>query len=34
MPAKYVGYAEPQPNRLKANVQVVFDELGGTRSSR
>ena len=34
MPAKYVGYAEPQANRIKANVQVVFDELGGTRSSR
>jgi len=34
MPAKYVGYAEPQANRIKANVQVVFDELGATRSSR
>jgi len=32
--AKYVGYAVPQPNRLKINVQVVFDELNGARSSR
>ena len=28
IPAKYAGYAAPQPNRLKGNVQVVFDELG------
>jgi len=34
IPAKYVGYAAPQANRLKANVQVVFDELSGPRSSR
>jgi len=27
MPAKYTGYAAPQPARLKANVQVVYDEL-------
>ena len=27
MPAKYVGYAAPAPARLKANVQVVFDEV-------
>jgi 7-cyano-7-deazaguanine synthase in queuosine biosynthesis len=27
MPAKYKGYAAPQPARLKANVQVIFDEL-------
>ena len=27
MPAKYTGYAAVQPARLKANVQVVFDEL-------
>ena len=27
MPAKYMGYAAPQPARLKANVQVVYDEL-------
>lgn len=26
MPAKYAGYAAVQPARLKANVQVVFDE--------
>ncbi|MGE3706413.1 MAG: MBL fold metallo-hydrolase [Vicinamibacterales bacterium] len=32
IPAKYAGYAAPQPNRLKANIQVVFDELtSGTR---
>jgi glyoxylase-like metal-dependent hydrolase (beta-lactamase superfamily II) len=27
MPAKYSGYAAPQPQRLKANVEVVFNEL-------
>ena len=27
IPAKYTGYAEPQPPRLRSNVQVVFDEL-------
>jgi cyclase len=27
MPAKYAGYAAPQPVRLKSNVQVIFDEL-------
>jgi len=27
MPAKYTGYAMPQAPRLKANVQVIFDEL-------
>ena len=27
MPAKYKGYAMPQAARLKANVQVIFDEL-------
>jgi len=27
MPAKYTGYAAPAAARLKANVQVVFDEL-------
>ncbi len=27
MPAKYTGYAAAQPARLKANVQVIFDEL-------
>ena len=27
IPAKYMGYAEPQPARLKANVQVLYDEL-------
>ncbi|MGH9784002.1 MAG: MBL fold metallo-hydrolase [Terriglobia bacterium] len=31
VPAKYAGYATPQPARLKSNVQVVFDELGATR---
>jgi glyoxylase-like metal-dependent hydrolase (beta-lactamase superfamily II) len=25
-PAKYKGYANPQPNRLRADVQVVWDE--------
>jgi glyoxylase-like metal-dependent hydrolase (beta-lactamase superfamily II) len=28
VPAKYAGYGTPQPARLKANVQVVYDELG------
>lgn len=28
VPARYAGYGTPQPDRLKANVQVVFDELG------
>ena len=27
VPAKYAGYAAPQPARLKSNVQVVYDEL-------
>jgi glyoxylase-like metal-dependent hydrolase (beta-lactamase superfamily II) len=27
IPAKYTGYAAPQPARLKSNVQVLFDEL-------
>ena len=27
MPAKYTGYGEVQPARLKSNVQVIFDEL-------
>jgi glyoxylase-like metal-dependent hydrolase (beta-lactamase superfamily II) len=26
IPAKYTGYGEPQPARLRANVQVVWDE--------
>jgi cyclase len=31
IPEKYAGYTAPQPNRLKANIQVVFDELGAAR---
>jgi glyoxylase-like metal-dependent hydrolase (beta-lactamase superfamily II) len=27
MPAKYTGYAAPQPARLKANVEVILNEL-------
>jgi glyoxylase-like metal-dependent hydrolase (beta-lactamase superfamily II) len=27
MPAKYTGYAEPQPARLQSNVQVILNEL-------
>lgn len=27
MPAKYAGYAAPDPVRLRSNVQVVFDEI-------
>jgi hypothetical protein len=26
IPAKYMGYAEPQAARLRANVQIVWDE--------
>jgi cyclase len=26
IPAKYAGYATPQPNRLKANVEIAFSE--------
>jgi hypothetical protein len=25
-PAKYTGYANPQPNRVRADAQVVFEE--------
>jgi len=27
IPAKYAGYAAPAPARLRANVQVIYDEL-------
>ena len=27
IPEKYKGYAEPQAARLKANVEIVFNEL-------
>ena len=27
IPSKYVGYAAPQAARLKANVQIAFDEI-------
>jgi hypothetical protein len=27
MPAKFAGIAAPQPARVKANVQAIFDEL-------
>jgi cyclase len=27
MPAKYTGYAEPQPARLKANAEAIYKEL-------
>src|SRR5213594_2226706 len=29
IPAKYAGYAAPDPNRLKNNVQLAYAELGG-----
>jgi len=32
VPAKYTGYGTPQPARLKANVQVVYDELSARSS--
>ena len=33
IPARYAGYAAPRPDRLRSNVQVVYDELaaGGSR---
>ena len=34
IPAKYKGYGEPQAARLKANVQVVSDELNAAGSSK
>ena len=34
MPAKYMGYEAPQANRLKGNVQVVYDELNAAGKSR
>jgi len=27
MPAKYTGYAMPQPARLRSNVEVILNEL-------
>ena len=27
MPAKYSGYAAPQPARLRSNVEVIYNEL-------
>jgi glyoxylase-like metal-dependent hydrolase (beta-lactamase superfamily II) len=32
IPAKYSGYATPAPDRLKNNVQIVFDELNAAGS--
>ena len=29
IPAKYAGYAAPDPNRLKNNVALAYMELGG-----
>ena len=29
IPAKYAGYATPDPNRLKNNVRLAYAELGG-----
>jgi len=31
IPAKYTGYAAPMPDRLKTNVQIVFDELNAAK---
>ena len=30
IPAKYAGYAPPDPNRLKNNTRLAYAELGGT----
>jgi len=27
IPSKYAGYAAPDANRLKANVQIAYDEI-------
>jgi glyoxylase-like metal-dependent hydrolase (beta-lactamase superfamily II) len=27
VPAKYTGYAAPQPNRLRANIQAIYSEI-------
>ena len=32
IPAKYAGYADPAPARLKTNVQIVYDELNAAKS--
>lgn len=32
IPGKYAGYANPAPDRLKNNVQIVFDELNAAGS--
>lgn len=32
IPSKYSGYANPAPDRLKNNVQIVFDELSALGS--
>jgi hypothetical protein len=31
IPAKYTGYADPMPARLKTNVQIVYDELNAAK---
>jgi cyclase len=32
IPAKYTGYAAPMPDRLKTNVNIVYDELNAAGS--
>jgi hypothetical protein len=32
IPAKYAGYADPMPARLKTNIQIVYDELDKAKS--
>src|ERR1700674_5676346 len=32
IPDKYKGYAAPMPDRLKTNVQIVYDELNAAKS--
>jgi hypothetical protein len=34
MPPKYTGYAAPQPERLRDNVQVIYTELAGAGRTR
>jgi cyclase len=33
IPAKYAGYAEPDPNRLKNNAKLAYSEAGGRSSN-
>ena len=34
IPSKYMGYEAPQANRLKDNIQVIYNELGAAGSQK